>query len=167
MPELKAFTGIPSKNDIYQGSENSNYVRDQTTGQLVLKSGINTRCIIPEQFSSATLIIKDNTAINATGNIYTVPDGKVFLMLGANLNVSSQAATFGNAAYLQLDSAPILRGYGSAEVTGCAYGMTQNFAAIIAVPEKVVIAVRSANANVRATGCVFGYEIDSSEYFPA
>ncbi len=167
----KAFKPTTSVGDKYQGSEPTNYVRDQTTGQLVLKSGFNTRCVLPEMFKSAEFILKDNTAINTDTTIYTVPAGKVLLLLGANLNYSSQAATFGNAARLNFDIngtiTAILRGYGDGSATGCAYGMSQNFASILVIPEGVRIYVSSASVNVRATGCVFGYIINNSEYFPA
>lgn len=167
----KAFKPTNSIGDKYQGSEPTNYVRDQTTGQLVLKSGINQRCIVPEMFKTAEFILKDNTAVNTDNTVYTVPAGKVLLLLGANLNYSSQAATFGNAARLNFDIGgtitAILRGYGDGSATGCAYGMSQNFASILVLPEDTRIYVSSSSANVRATGCIFGFIISNSEYFPA
>lgn len=163
----KAYVPVKSLADTYQSSQDTNYARDQTTGDLFLKSGINNRCIIPEQFKDATFILQDNTAINADNRVYIVPAGKVFLLLGANLQISTDAAALGNAAYLKIGSAAILRGYGNGDASGCAYGMSQNFASILVIDEATDIRVSTSDPNVRATGCVFGYEIPKSSYFPA
>lgn len=163
----KAYVPILSKEDVYQSSQDTNYARDQTTGQIFLKSGINQRCIVPEQFKTATMKVVDNTAVNAENNVYVVPQGKVMLVLGMTLQVSTQAATFGNAGRLKINGNGILRGYGSAEATGCAYGMTQNLSSFLVLVYGDSVTVSSADADLRATGSIFGYEIDESEYFPA
>ena len=163
----KAYKPVLSTKDVYQGSQNTNYARDQTTGQIFLKSGVNQRCVLPEQFKTAVFVLKDNTANNTSNTVYTVPTGRVFFLLGANLNYASDAAAFGNAAYLKIGSDGLLRGYGNNDAAGVSYGMSQNFASILVFPAGTVFSVSTSDVNVRATGCVFGYEINESEYFPA
>lgn len=163
----KAYKPVLSKSDVYQGSQNTQYARDQTTGDVFLKSGINQRCIVPEQFKTAVLKVVDNTAINDENNVYTVPQGKVMLVLGMSLQISTQAATFGNAGRLKINGDGILRGYGSADTVGVAYALSQNLSSFLVLVYGDTVTVSSQDTDLRATGSIFGYEIDESEYFPA
>lgn len=161
------FKPTESINDNYQGSISTQYARDQTTGQLFLKSGTNTRCIVPEMFKTAVFVGDSNWAENTTNTVYTVPDGKVLLLLGVTLQISSKAATYGNAATMDIDGVEVLRGFGNNDASGIAYAITQNLTSFIVLMEKKKIEVTTQTANMKATGGFFGYLIDRAEFYPA
>jgi len=137
---------------------------DPNTGLPLIKSGINVRTILPEQFKTATFIAKTNSANNGSSTIYTIPDGKVLLLTSICLQVSFQAASLGNGGQLTLDGNTLLRGYGS-DVSG-AYAMNQSLPTLIVCSSSSVFAVDNSSAKVRHTGSIFGYLIDASEYKP-
>ena len=90
MANLVAYKPILSKADIYQSSVQTNYVKDQTTGELFKTSGLNTRSSIQEQCPSAQLF-GGTILISSPGGsqtYYTVPDGKILILMEMNVSFS-------------------------------------------------------------------------------
>lgn len=156
---------IDVKKDIYQPIQKVNYVRDSTTGELFLKSGINQRSVIPEQFKTATFITGTNSVSNSTATIYQVPFGKIFFLISITNQISYNANTYGNSAFLKINSSVIMRGYGAA--TAGAYVLGQNLNAIIILVGGDTITATTQSTDVTSTATIFGYLIEGSEYYPA
>ena len=167
MAKLVAYKPVKSASDLYQTSQNTNYARDQTTGELFLKSGANVRTLLTEQFKTAFFEQDDGTAVDTLTTILTVPAGKTFLLIGASLQISTlNANTFNVKGRLRIGSRSILIGYGS-EIPGNGYSISQNLNTIVPIAENTVIRVDSDSPNLRATASIFGYLINNAEYFPA
>jgi len=165
MAKVKVFKAPKSVNDNYQSARDTQYAKDQTTGKLYLTSGTNQRTIIPEQFKTAVFVGGEMDANNSRNTVYTVPAGKVLLLLGVTLQLSFQAASYGNQGQMYIAGIETLSGVGS-DVAG-AYAMSQNLNSILVLNEGELIEVATANVKIKATGCFFGYLIDKSEYYPA
>lgn len=160
--------------DNYQGSVQTQYARDQTTGNLFLTSGTNTRTILTEQFKTSTFINEDDSATNSDNDIYIVPAGKVFIMTFAFLNVccTNAVASLGSTGRLRYST----NGGGSYKAllrfmapVGVSFSNNACLtpAAFMIFPENCIFNVSSSNNAVAATATVMGYEISSSEYHPA
>ena len=98
MAKATIYKPILSKNDVYQESVNTNYQRDQTTGELFKTSGNNVRTIIPEQIKCENLIQKQLIVSNTSfDNLYIVPKGYVFILnyvtLQSSFNISAATIT--------------------------------------------------------------------------
>ena len=163
---------LDSKSDIYQNSVQTQYARDQTTGNLFLTSGTNTRCIIPEQFKSAKLIGASASAINTQTTIYTVPAGKIFILSSAQVSSTWHDAivnliTFGNLRY-HTGGVPttIIRTFGVWGLSGTTT-ISLNPSSILVFTAGYIFEVASNSAQLNCGGCLLGYEIDVAEYHPA
>jgi len=85
--KLVVFKPTEQTKDTYFDSQNTLYARDQTTGEIIRKSAINTRTIMSEQFKSAKIIFARDTqnvsngAFIANQTFATIPAGKVWILV--------------------------------------------------------------------------------------
>lgn len=153
-------------NDKYQTSVSTNYVRDQITGELFKTSGLNVRTIIPEMFRSAKFVGDFGDASASSDVFYTVPAGKVFIVLQVAATSSCEANSFGNNTHLYVTyngtDFHLSGGYGT--TAGGIFAHSINTASILVCDEGDSFKVSTSNAKVKIWASVCGYEIDKSEY---
>lgn len=162
----KAYKPILSKNDFYQNSQNTNYQRDQTTGELFLKSGSNVRTIITEQFKTATWVNYESSVTNTNAIVYTIPEGKILVLISIGTQVSFKAATFGESgAIFHSTGGNLIELYGN-DTAGTS-ALSQVFPIPLVLDSLTFFRFISTATTIRATCFFFGYLIDKSEYYPA
>jgi len=168
MVKAVAYKPVLSKSDVYQGSVSTNYQKDQTTGELFKTSGNNVKTIIPEMFASAQFISDFSDGSGAINDVYTVPAGKVFIILGISATTSFQASSYGNSGLVDYKSAAGVRkarlcgGYGSD--TAGSYTHNLSWASLLVMDSGEYIECGSSNAKVKVFCSVYGYEVKKSEY---
>lgn len=156
------FKPTVSANDLYQSSQSTTYVRDQTTGELKLISGMNVRTIIPEMFpGKASLIIgSDYNSGGGASTLYTVPTGKIMLLTGLSMQITYKASSFGNAGNLRVAGSDLMTLFGNDVAGTCALNFPLN--AIIVLTENQTITISGSTGKVTAMAGYMGYELPAS-----
>jgi len=166
---FKPLSKPPKKISHLDQGINTLTVFDTLTGEKVVKSGLNVRSIITEQFKTASFNVASANAIDSTSNVVTIPDNKICLLVSANLCASSNATTSGNATLRYSTN-----GGGSTNtilrVRTLAIGTaTQalNTPVILVFPSGTIFEVVSDATTIICDGVVHYYLISPEEYLPA
>lgn len=161
-----AYKPIKSAGDVYQGSVSTNYQKDQTTGELFKTSGMNVRTIIPEMYKTATIAGDFGDASASTDVFYTVPAGKVFIVLQIAATSSCEASSYGNNTHLYVTYKNVdfhlSGGYGS--TAGGIFAHSINTSSLMVLNAGDSFKLLTSNAKTKIWASVIGYLIDKSEY---
>lgn len=155
-----------SVKDVYQSSVGTNYQRDQVTGELFKTSGNNVKTILPEMFRTAKFAGDFGDASASSNVFYTVPTGKVFIVLQIAATSSCEASSFGNNTHLYVSRGGtefhLSGGYGT--TTGGIFSHSINTSSILVLNEGDYFKVSTSNAKVKIWASVCGYLVEKSEY---